>query len=370
MINVLHLINYSGKGGTEKYILTLIKNLDKNGCRFYLAYSIKGELIAELEKINIKTFKIPMRSCFDIRAAFLLKKICEKYSVDIVHTHFLRENCISILSKILGNKIKIINTRHMLTENSTLVGFINRISSVYVNRFIAVSNAVKEQLVREGISSSKISMIYNGVNLKYWNGKCEPYIRKELKIDGNDFVVTNIARFTEEKGHSFLFDSIKTFNKKNEERRDRRNIKFLLAGDGDLLEHFKNITLKEDTYSNVILTGYRKDIKSILDESDLYVSPSKSEAFGISIIEALACGKPVIATDTGGQAEILKGNKCGVLVNYGDIDSFCNAMMKFIYDYSFYNTCKLYTVKTVEEHFSDMDSSLNTYKIYEKCIGK
>jgi hypothetical protein len=118
MLNVLHLINHLGRGGSEKYICLLAKKLHNRLCRFYAAYSEEGGGRELFEKAGIDLLKLEMRNPIDIRAAAGLKALCARLSIDVVHTHFLRENYIAVLSKILGNKAKIINTRHMLFKNT------------------------------------------------------------------------------------------------------------------------------------------------------------------------------------------------------------------------------------------------------------
>lgn len=363
-MKVLHLINYAGKGGSEKYILMLIKNMINKDCDFLVAYSIDGDLINELKGINIDTIKLEMKHPFDIKAALKFKKICEERNVEVVHTHFLRENYISILAKIFGAKIKIVNTRHMLNNNGKIVSYVNKMLSIFNNNFIAVSNAVKNELVKEGIVQRKIKLIYTGVDIDYWKENYRSTIREEFHVDKEEFLITYIGRFSPEKGHGFLLQTIKNFNEINNKETNKRRVKFMLVGDGQLFESFKRDTSNEECYDNVVFTGYRKDIKNILLGSDLYISPSESEAFGISVIEALASGLPVIATNIGGHKEILSHRECGELIDYGDVDKNAAAIMKLLYDEEIYESYKVNAVKVIEENFSLSEMISETYEVY------
>ena len=115
--------------------------------------------------------------------------------------------------------------------------------------------------------------------------------------------------------------------------------------------------------------GYRSDIKTILYDSDLYVSHSKSEALGIAILEALACGLPVVATSAGGPSEIVnEDSKCGVLVDYGDAEGFAAALLKFITDREFYVACKENAPATVRKKFNLDETAQQTYNLYNRCL--
>ena len=116
MKKVLHLLNYLGNGGTEVYIYLLAKKLHNKKCKFYIAYSQDGLGRKMFEDMGIELIHLEMKSPFDLYAAKELKRICKELDIDVIHTHFLRENYISIFSKLRGNNPKLIHTRHMLLE--------------------------------------------------------------------------------------------------------------------------------------------------------------------------------------------------------------------------------------------------------------
>ncbi|MGI6450090.1 MAG: glycosyltransferase [Desulfitobacteriia bacterium] len=172
MLKVLHLLNYPGQGGSEKYILGLMKAL-QDKCSFYLAHSLDGNLVQAMSNFNVPVRKLPLRGIWDLRAAWQLRKLCREQAIDVLHTHFLRENCIGVMAKLLGARVRLIHTRHMLLANSLPVKLFNRVLSLFVNRYIAVSKAVQEQMLDEGIPGRKISLIYNGVDAAEFSGAAD-----------------------------------------------------------------------------------------------------------------------------------------------------------------------------------------------------
>jgi len=373
MVKVLHLINYPGRGGSERYILTLAEKLHNKECIFYLGYSQDGPMLEEVRKLGIKACNIPMSSPYDLRAAKMVKDICRDFSIDIVHTHFLRENYISVFSKVMGNKAAVINTNHLLTSKGLVLKLSNRFMTRLNDRLIAVSSAVVEQMLAEGIKPEQVKLIYNGVDIGYWKGKRGSRVRKELNIDRNDFVVTSIARFAEEKGHVFLLEAIKVFQKTflQDPEVMPRKVRFVLVGEGELFEECKKLAAMMGIYNDITFTGFRSDIKSILYDSDLFVSHSESEALGLSILEALCCKLPVVASNSGGPSEIVnEENNCGLLVEYGDVEGMAEAIYKFVTNKKFYTTCKANAYKTVEEKFNLDKTAEETYNLYKEVGGR
>ncbi|NLV35895.1 MAG: glycosyltransferase [Clostridiaceae bacterium] len=366
MIKVLHLINYLGSGGTEKYISSLAAKLHNKSCRFYVAYSTEGNGVKAFEEAGVDLLRLEMKGPFDIGAARKLKKICTQYSIEVIHTHFLRENYIAILSKILGNHVKIINTRHMLLENSKAVIAANSFFTRYNDNIIAVSKKVKDQLLEERIQPDKIKLIHNGIDPEDWNTTMQPTFRKEAGISDDDIVITSVARFSPEKGHEFLLEGIRTFKDMLEGSSIvPAKARFVLVGDGELhgqiIEKARALGLHED----ILFTGYQEDIGTILKSSDIFISHSSSEAFGISILEAMASGLPVISTDSGGTAEIVNGfRKSGILIAYGDKDALATSLIRLIQDRKLMDEYIRNGYQNVREHFSLDKTSEETYNLY------
>lgn len=375
-LNVLHLIHYPGRGGSEKYILSLAEGLHNKNCKFYVAYSQKGPMLKELRSMGIEAVKLPMRCPYDVKAALEVKKICADKSIDVIHTHFLRENYIGILSGIAGNKVPVINTVHMLQPKGYIYGLINSLVTRRDSEIIAVSNAVRNQLVREGVDASKIRVIYNGVDVNYWtSGRQRLRVREELGIGSGDFVICSVARFSEEKGHMFLMEAIKHLKNVIEHNGNKeelsKKIWFLLSGDGELLIQCKKFTEMAGISGDVIFTGYRENIREILHASDLFVSHSKSEALGISILEAMACGLPVVSTNSGGPAEIINdSSNCGKIVEYGDVEGFAEAVLNMMRDKRQFDIYSRNAFNTVKDKFSLDRMATETYNLYRAAVAK
>lgn len=367
MINVLHILNYLGNGGSERYIYSLAKKLHNKSCRFYIAFSDEGKGGDMFRELGIDLIRLKMKNPLDIKAAWEIKKLCRKYSIDVLHTHFLRENYIGVLSRLLGNKAKIINTRHMLFENTGSVIFFNRLFTKFNDKIIAVSGNVRDRLLTEGIAPDKVKLIYTGVDPEEWNAPAASSIRKEFGLPEDVTVITSVARFTEEKGHDFLIDVIACFKDLIEKgpRFGTIKFKFILAGDGVLLGTVKEKAKSKGLENDIIFTGYRRDIKNIMKGSDIFIAHSREEALGISILEAMAAGLPVITTDSGGAGEIVNDRfNDGYLVGYGDTEGFAGCLAKLAGDEEIRETFINNGLKVIQEYFNLEKMAEETYNLY------
>jgi glycosyltransferase involved in cell wall biosynthesis len=360
ILRVLYLLNYAGKAGTERYIESLVKRLTGK-IQAYFAYNQSAGLEVTLEKMNIKTFKIRMSNRFDLKAAWELSLLCKSLNIDIVHTHYLRENYIALLSRIFNPSVKVVYTNHFIMKNTKFTKITNAIFTKFQAGIIAVCNKGNEMLADNKLDKKKITTIYNGTEIIPENHDLRISVRQELGIDSEMFMIFCASRFAYDKGHDFLVNSIYELKKITEKR-----FKCILAADGPLIDKIKKQVDDLNLNNEVVFIGYQNDIQSLLLASDLYINSSHHEALSFLIIEALAAGLPVIATDVGGNGEIInKITNCGILVKYNDSKGLAEEINKVINN----NTLRTYfsenALKAVSEIFSTDKQSNETLKIYE-----
>jgi glycosyltransferase involved in cell wall biosynthesis len=194
---VLYILNYPGKGGTEKYVLDMMTAVGFENC--ILVYSEEGPGLEIFRKTGAATFRVSMRHPFDLKAARSIKKIVHEQGIDVIHAQFLRENYIALLAKMLGAKVKVIWTYHVDVAMNSLIRNLNGIMTRFNSKVIAVSQFMIGQLEAKGIPKDKLQLIYNGV-------KSSP----GAIFDFNSVtpVITVIGRLREEKGQEFLIRSL------------------------------------------------------------------------------------------------------------------------------------------------------------------
>ncbi|MDD5938537.1 MAG: glycosyltransferase [Clostridiales bacterium] len=366
-MNVLYLLNYAGKAGTERYVETLVRYLSADGrVKPYFAYNEGGLLVERLEAMGVPVRQLTMSSRFDRKAAKALAALCREWDIDLIHCHYLRENYIAMLAKSYHPKIRVVYTNHFILANDAVTRLSNQLLDKRQDQMIAVCNKGKEQLVANGWSAGHIQVIFNAVDLDAWAGdRSESTLRAELGIPEDRFVMLCASRFAEDKGHAYLIRSLKRLTGLTD-----RPFTMVLAGDGPLLEPTKALAAELGlTDEQVKFIGFRKDIKNLYKGSDLYINSSRHEALSFLIVEAMAAGLPAVITDMGGNSDIIKGpDDGGLLVVYDDPDSMAGAMRRFLEDPGFLKDCKVKSLSNIETRFEVHKMADATYRVYEKAL--
>ena len=367
MMNVLYLLNHAGKAGTERYVETLVRHLGGKQVKPFFAYHEPGLLVERLEDLGVPCRAIELRSRFDLKAAKALAALCREWEIDLIHCHYLREHYIALLAKRYNKHIRVVYTNHFILPNDTVTRFTNRILDRRQDEVIAVCTMGREQLIKNGWSGERIQVIFNAVDPAEWAGdRSESTLRRELGIPEDRFVMLCASRFAEDKGHRYLVDSVKTLTGMTD-----KPFTLVLAGDGPLLEETRQQVKDLGLSDKVVFLGFRKDIKNLYKGSNLYVNSSQHEALSFLIIEAMAAGLPVIATNIAGNPDIVNDAAgCGLLAEYNDPVSMASAMKRFLEEPELLARCREGALRTVQEKFEIGKMAQATWRVYEKAVGR
>ncbi len=362
-MNVLYLINYAGNGGSEKYVYNLINAYNGKKCSCFFAYNEGGELAEQMAKDKIITFKVEMNSAFDISAAKSLARICRQNKIDIVHTHYPRENAVANLAKRYCKGLKVVYTNHFLTESPLLWKIINKTVCRTTDAIIAVCSASRDLLVKNGFPKKKINVIYNGAPSS--EDDSTSTLRNELSIGEDEFVVCTLSRFSSEKRMGFAVEAARILKSKTQ-----RKFRFVLAGDGDELEAVKEKIKQYGLEDTVLCLGYRRDGANILKGSDAYINCSETEALSFAIVEAMSWAKPCVVSAVGGNTETVnEETQSGVCCNKDSAEEFADAFLRLMENKAFYESCKEGALKSFREKFSLEQSIRETFGVYEKVLN-
>lgn len=368
MRKVLYLLNFAGKAGTERYVEMLVRCLAHDGLvEPYFAYNQGGLLVERLRELGVPCRQITMRRRFDFRAAKELAALCGEWGIEVVHCHYLREHYTALLAKKYAPGLRVVYTNHFVLANDPLTRLTNRRMDRYQDQMIAVCSKGREQLIANGWSGERIRVIFNGVDLESWAGeRSESTLRGELGLPEDRFVMLCASRFAEDKGHRYLIDSVKRLTALTD-----RPFNLVLAGDGPLQEPAREQVRALGLEDRVVFLGFRADMKNLYKGADLYVNSSRHEALSFLIIEAMAAGLPVIATDMGGNPDIVNERAgCGPLVPYDDPDALAAAMLRFLDDPAYLARCRENALRTVAEKFEAHQMARDTFRVYEAALAR
>lgn len=192
---------------------------------------------------------------------------------------------------------------------------------------IAISNGVKQALVRAGVSADKISVVRSAIEDHWWTHSGDRHsVRQELGYSSDDVVVAVIAAIEPRKGQLILIRALPKILEKTS------NVKILLAGKDDASQPERELVQQLGLEDKVLFAGFRSDIKDVIAAADIVAAPSFLEGLGVSIMEAMACGKPIVASNVGGIPESVVDGETGLLVEPGNVDALAEAVIRLSID--------------------------------------
>ena len=320
MKKIIEIIPEFKLAGAETMCENLINAIDKKKYEIIAIslFSNKSPITERLEKNNIKIYYLNKKKGFDLKVFFKLCKIFKKEKPDMIHTH-LYVMRYSLLPSILFSKKAVkVHTVHNIAEKEISKGkIIHKIAFKIFNVIpVAISEVVKESIIKTyKLNSNKVPLIYNGINL-------DNCIKKKNYKCSNTII--HIGRFSEQKNHVELIDIFNDCLKQN------GKLKLLLIGDGEKKDEIHNYCKELGILKNVNFLGLQDNCYSFLNESDIFVMPSKWEGMPMTIIEAFGTGLPVVAYPVGGISDMIINEKNGFLPN--NKKDFCNKILKLLED--------------------------------------
>ncbi len=321
-LSILHTEASKGWGGQEIRILQEAVRFAESGYRVSIACQ-KDSLIAKNAATSgLPVYIVSMRFPLDPMAITEFLHIIKKEKIDVIHTHSSKDSWnAGIAGRISG--VPIVRSRHL----STPVG--NRWFTTFVYRYlcdaiITSGTQIKEALINNNsLDPAKIYSIAAGVDTERYNTNVSgDRIRDELSLMESMPVVGVVAILRSWKGHKYLIEAVPKVVSVYPDA------KFLIVGDGPKWDDLKKQVHDLGIDRNVNMTNFRNDIPEIIAALDMLVLPSiASEATSQVIPQALAMGKPVIATNVGGLPEIIDDGVTGLLIPPRDHEAISNAVI-------------------------------------------
>jgi glycosyltransferase involved in cell wall biosynthesis len=265
-----------------------------------------------------------------------LARLISDNKIHIVHSMGARADFFARLACRKNPSTAVICTLAMLVEGFD-VGFFkktfykvaDRYSSRYVTHYIAVSRALKNRLVEERrISPDRVTVIYNGVELDRYNPnlKATTEVRRSLNITDDCFIIGTIGRLVYQKGFSYFLEAAKHIYSQ------KKHVRFVIVGHGVYETKLKSLAESMGISDICTFAGLRFDIAHILSALDVFVLPSILEGLPRTVIEAMAMGRPIVATDIDGVREQLRHNETGLLVPPADSKALAAAVLDILAD--------------------------------------
>lgn len=346
MINILYLHAGAELYGADIVLYELLKRIDKRIIKPYVVLPCDGPLVQKLKEINIEVcvmeYPILRRKYFNIKGIFnyfinlkkytvKLMKFCKENSIKIVHT-----NTSAVLEGMfLKKNINIVHVWHIheiILKPKLVYKILCFCISRYSDKVVTVSKATMNHLIESKLfKNKKIDVIYNGVDNEKFNPYIDSYqLRSEFDIKNDDLVVGMIGRVNSWKGQEHF---VKALDKVMD---NDKNVKAILVGstfEGEEWRFEKLNTLIENSNNkkNFILQGFRNDTPKVYNLCDIFVLPSTNpDPLPTVVLEAMACGKAIVAYRHGGVTEMVKENYNGLFAEVNNIDDLSEKIQRLI----------------------------------------
>jgi glycosyltransferase involved in cell wall biosynthesis len=274
---------------------------------------------------EVQVFELRKKRGLDLSVVKPLRDYLVRHKIDILHTHNPGTLLYGVLAAKWAGTPAIINTEHGFAYDLSLKARVKeKLLYYYVDRITAVSDKLKNDLISiYALKDKKIQTIRNGV----LSAKIEEHpsiSRKKVGMSRNCFNIGIVGRLVPVKNHGMLLDAFSMVRTKN------RMVRLWIVGSGELETRLKRQAQRLKIQDDVVFMGSRVDIPVILNALDLFVLCSSSEGLSITLLEAMSAGLPIVATDVGGNSEVIENERSGLLVETNQPEDLARSISRLI----------------------------------------
>jgi L-malate glycosyltransferase len=352
-LKILHISSAQTLGGGERHLVDLANALVTRGHEVFAAVRPDSPVIAELTGLpreNIVT--LPLRNALDAPSARNLDRFTRKHEIEIVHAHMARDYPLASYAVRRNPGARLIITRHVLFPLNRL----HTITLSQVARVIAVSEAVARELRAQALMPlERIVVVPNGIDVQRFDNPRSQFdragFRRRWKIPEDCLLVGAVGEIKSLKGQEDFVRAAAIV------ARRFPNVHFLIAGrdssrTGEHRAALEDLIAKLDLAKHVHLVGWLDDVAPLYCALDIFVSASQTESFGLAIVEAMACGRAVVATETEGAKEIIENGETGLLAPIGGVEALATAVMALLEDETMRRQIGARARQVAQERFS------------------
>ena len=327
-IRVLHVLHTFSAGGLENGVVNIINHSPDHVIHELCFLSSAGEFLARLER-RVVYHELHKRDGNDVRTLLRLRQLFQRRDIDIVHTRNWAAFD-GVLAACFTRRPILVHGEHGrdVTDPEGLVkrrNIARRALAFRTRRFVAVSRNLYDWLhATVRVPEAKLVFIPNGVDTERFQPKRQNSLRRELGIGEDEFVVGTVGRLDPVKNHECLIDAIRDLNVSGSQK-----VRLVIVGDGPRRSHLERMLESFPFSPKPLLIGFRPDVENVYAAFDVFVLPSFAEGMSNTLLEAMACGLPVVCTAVGGNVELVEDCKRGTLIPSDDKLALANALLEY-----------------------------------------
>jgi len=366
-VKVLQLISSGGYYGAENMLINLCASQEQSGCQnsLLIFYNVHVPNVEFYERARRRGLSVRMVHCkgrADWRAVRQIEEYIQEDGVDLVHTHGYKADLYGYLAAWRCHK-PVVATCHNWVGGTAALGIYNHLDRMVLKKFnalAAVSDAVAHRLLAFGVPAEKIKTIANGIDVAaFERAQSLPL----LKAEGS-MVVGVVARLDLQKGFEYLLRAARTLCK------TFQGLQIVIAGEGPDRDKIEDMIQQYGLQSNVVLAGQQSNMPSVYAAMDIFVLPSLNEGLPMTVLEAMAASKPVIATRVGAIGSVIQDGENGLLVAPKDPEGLQNAIAGLLSDPERRRRLGDQAHAWVSQNYTSEAMALKYRDMYEEVLGK
>ena len=327
-MTILFLISSEGYYGVENMLIALALHLSHQGCRCVVGVFRNSrfphtEVAEQAVRKGLAVEIIACNGRCDWSAVAQIRSLLAKHDVDVLHPHGYKADLYA-LAAASRNRVALLATSHNWPSNllsMRVYAGLDRLALRSFDKVIVVSDAVADVLRRWGVAAEKVALIPNGVDLDRFRSAV-PKLRDEIGV--NRPLVGFVGRLVPEKGGALLMRAAQQV------LAVYPNATFVLVGEGPAHQEWKALVGELGIGKQVVFAGVRDDMSEVYASFDMVVLPSLIEALPMCLLEAMAAGKPVIATCVGAVPRLVVDAQTGLLIEPGDLNALATAIIRLL----------------------------------------
>lgn len=329
-LKITHVVETLERGGLERVVVDLCVGLRQSGHDVDIVCLFQDGLLAdEARALGVQVRALRKRNTLDLRTLLGLRTFLVEGPSRVIHSHNAMAGYYVGAATIGGPRAVRVNTRHGMGEAALLTRKerLYRLSLARYHTVALVCDAARSAFVSSGlVPESKAVVVPNGIPVRKFSSRStrdRAASRAALGYGPMDFVIGTVGRLNWAKDHELLLAS---FERARQQVGD--SARLIIVGEGDLRRPLEVSVRSRALHDVVSLPGDRSDIAELLPALDIFVCSSRTEGYSIALLEAAAAGLPVVATDVGGNGEIVRNGSTGLTVPYGDAEALSAAMVR------------------------------------------
>jgi len=372
---IVHVIYHLAVGGLENGLVNVINRMPEDSYRHaIISFNDYTDFRNRITNPNVEVYVLQKHPGKDLRLYGKLWRLFRRLQPDIVHTRNLATLEAQLPALMAGVPYRVHGEHgrdmHDLDGTSKKYQLLRRLFRPLVHRYIALSLELKRYLTEQiGVPDGKISHICNGVDTeKFTPASAQARAVLPGDFSGSDkIVIGTVGRMEAVKDQITLAHAFVRLVK--EYPGGRESLRLIMVGDGALREHARSILEAAGLAQTVWLPGDREDVPDILRAMDVFVLPSLAEGISNTILEAMASGLPVVATNVGGNHELVDQDKTGFLVPRGDPAALADAIRAYVDNPDLRQLHGASARKRSEDEFS-IDTMVQRYQdVYDELLN-